>query len=151
MNTQAIQRLIYTITSHLDAESYKAFLTLCTDDFHYSVVTHSPDLGKDMCWLEHGRNGMRDMLSMIAKHVRLKGVFKRHVNVYFVDPGTEDGTAFVQSSVLLIHTDLNGVSKLFAAARYEDTIDIRGEAPRLRKRLVRLDTRDLSPGIHVPI
>jgi methanesulfonate monooxygenase small subunit len=151
MNTEAIHRLIFNSAVKLDAESYKAFLALCTEDFHYSVVVYSPDLGKDMCWLEHGRKGMQDLFAMIPQHVRLKGRFRRHVSVYFVDADSAGATATVVSSVMLIHTDQAGVSKLFAAGQYEDTVSLLGDTPRLHKRVVRLDTRDLSPGIHIPV
>lgn len=151
MSNDALHRLIFNSAMTLDAEKYKAHLELCTEDFHYSVVTYSPDLGKDMTWLDHGRKSLQDMFTMISQHVRLKGKFKRHVSVYTVDRDTAAGTAQVLSSVLLIHTDQNGASKLFAAGQYEDTVDTGGEKPLLKKRVVRLDTRDLSPGIHVPI
>lgn len=151
MNNESIHRLIFSSAMALDAEKYKAYLALCTEGFQYTVVTYSPELGKDMTWLDHGRKSLQDMFGMIPQHVRLKGKFKRHVSVYTVDQDAAASTAAVSSSVMLIHTDQNGVSKLFAAAQYEDIVDISGEAPLLKKRVVRLDTRDLTPGIHIPI
>ncbi len=151
MKTETIQRLIYSTAITLDAENFKPFLALCSEDFHYSVVAYSPDLCMDMTWLNHDRKSMQDMLAMIPQHVRLKGCFKRHVSVYFVDPTADGQSASVVSSVLLIHTDSVGVSKVFAAGNYEDLVDLTGDTPLLKKRLVRLDTRDLSPGIHIPV
>jgi methanesulfonate monooxygenase small subunit len=151
MSNEAIQRLIFQSALTLDAEKYKAFLALCTEDFQYTAVTHSPDLGMDMTWLAHGRKGLQDMFGMIPQHVRLKGKFKRHVSVYTIDHDEPAKTAAVSTSLMLIHTNLEGVSKLFAAAQYEDLVDTSGATPLLKKRLVRLDTRDLSPGIHVPV
>ena len=43
------------------------------------------------------------------------------------------------------------VSEMFAAGRYNDTIDMSGNRPLLRTREVRLDTRDLGGGTHFPI
>ena len=151
MSNEAIQRLIFNSALTLDAEKYKAFLALCTEDFQYTAVTYSPDLGQDMTWLDHGRKGLQDLFGMIPQHVRLKGKFKRHASIYTIDRDEAAQTAAVLTSVMLIHTNQDGASKLFAAAQYEDTVDTSGAEPLLRKRVVRLDTRDLSPGIHIPV
>ena len=64
--------------------------------------------------------------------------------------GEEELLAAV-SSVLVINTDLEGRSTLFAAGRYLDQVDMTGEAPLLAARTVHLETRDLGIGSHVPI
>lgn len=150
MANEEISRLIYAGAVTLDAEDFKGFLRQCTDDFRYTIKTFSPELGKEMTWLEHDRKGMRDLFAMLPQHVRMKGRFKRHVSVYSIDSDTED-RARVHSSVLLIYTDPDGSSRLFAAGHYEDVIDTSGQVPRLLERVVRLETRDLSPGMHVPV
>lgn len=150
MSNDTIHRLIYASAQNLDAEDFKGFLRQCGDDFKYSIRAYSPELGQDMIWLEHGRKGMQDLFAMLPQHVRMKGRFKRHVSVYAVDHDG-DGRARAQSSVLLVHTDPDGTSRLFAAGQYEDVIDTGGDAPRLVERTVRLETRDLGPGVHVPV
>lgn len=150
MTNDHISRLVYTTALKLDAEDFKGFLRQCTEGFRYTIKTYSPELGQDMVWLDHNHQGMKDLFAMLPQHVRMRGRFKRHVSVYGID---RDGDTHVRahSSVLLVHTDPDGNSKLFAAAQYEDVIDVSGEAPRLLERVVRLDTRDLSPGMHVPV
>jgi methanesulfonate monooxygenase small subunit len=150
MSKDAIQRLIYSAALKLDAEDFKGFMRECGDEFKYSIRAYSPELGQDMVWLEHGRKGMQDLFAMLPQHVRIKGRFKRHVSVYFVDR-IDDGRANAHSSVLLVHTDPEGRSTLFAAGQYEDVIETTGETPRLLERVVRLETRDLGPGVHVPV
>ena len=55
----------------------------------------------------------------------------------------------MESSMVVYHTDLQGISNLFAVARYVDLIDITGEHLRLSDREVRLETRLLDFGPHV--
>lgn len=150
MNNEAIHRLIYTSALKLDAEDFKGFLRQCGESFRYAIKTYSPELGKEMTWLDHGRKGMQGLFAMLPQHVRMKGKFKRHVSVYAIDH-LEDGRVKAHSSVLLIHTDPDGVSKLFAAGQYFDVIEVSGEAPRLVERVVQLETRELGPGMHIPV
>lgn len=150
MNNEAIHRLIYASALKLDGEDFKGFLRHCGESFRYAIKAYSPELGKEMTWLDHGRKGMQDLFAMLPQHVRMKGRFKRHVSVYSIDRH-EDGSAKVHSSVLLIHTDPEGNSKLFAAGQYDDVIDLSGDAPRLAERVVRLETRELGPGMHIPV
>lgn len=150
MTNDDISRLIYAGAVKLDAEDFKAFLRRCADDFRYTIKAYSPELGQDMTWLDHDRKGMSDLFAMLPQHVRMKGRFKRHVSVYSIDRDADDRVR-AHSSVLLVYTDPDGSSKLFAAGHYEDVIDTSGQTPRLRERVVRLETRDLSPGMHVPV
>lgn len=150
MNNEDINRLIYASALKLDAEDFKGFLRHCGDSFRYAIKAYSPELGKEMTWLDHGRKGMQDLFAMLPQHVRMKGRFKRHVSVYSVDR-QEDGTVTAHSSILLVHTDPEGNSKLFAAGHYNDVIELDGDAPRLIERVVYLETRELGPGMHVPI
>lgn len=150
MTNEAINRLIYEGALKLDAEDFRGFLDQCGDEFRYSIRAYSPDLGQEMVWLDHGRKGMQDLFAMLPQHVRIQGRFKRHVSVYSVDQEAA-GRARAHSSVLLVHTDPEGSSVLFAAGHYEDVIETSGAAPRLLERVVRLETRNLGPGLHVPV
>jgi len=150
MTNEAVARLIFATVLKLDAEDFKGFLRHCGEGFRYSIKAYSPELGKEMTWLDHGRKGMQDLFAMLPQHVRMKGRFKRHVSIYSIDQ-QEDGSVRAQSSVLLIHTDPEGNSKLFAAGQYEDEIDLSGDTPRLGARVVRLETRELGPGMHIPV
>jgi methanesulfonate monooxygenase small subunit len=150
MSTEAISRLIYGAALQLDEEDFKGFLKKCGPLFSYRICTYSPELGKEMIWLDHDRESMKSLFSMLPKHVRMKGMFKRHVSIYRVDYN-DDSQANVLSSVMVVHTDQDGISKLFAVGQYNDVIDVSGEEPQLIERVVRLDTRDLGPGMHVPV
>jgi methanesulfonate monooxygenase small subunit len=150
MTNDAISGLVYETAMRLDAEDFKGFMRACGDVFSYSIRVHSPDLGREMVWLEQDRKGMQDLLTMLPQHVRMKGRFRRHVSVYKVErPSAERACA--HSSVLVVFTDQLGSSRLFLAGQYEDVFDTTGEAPRLIERVVRLDSRDVGPGMHIPV
>lgn len=152
MDSDPIKRLIYSSALMLDAENFKGFLAACGEHFRYAIKTFSPELGKEMVWLDHTHKGLQDLFGMLPQHVRMKGRFKRHVSVYSVDaePDTQNRIR-AHSSVLVVHTALDGSSKLFAAGQYEDIIDVSGDSPHFIERVVRLETRELGPGMHIPV
>ncbi len=150
MNREDIRTLIFKSSMLLDAEDFKGFLEVCGDTFSYKISAYSPELGQDMIWLEHDRKEMEGLFEMLPKHVRMPGKFKRHVSIYSIDESGGD-RAQVVSSLLVVHTDPHGASTLFAAGQYTDLVDTAQPSPRLLEREVRLDTRVLGPGVHVPI
>lgn len=134
----------------LDDEDFDAFLAHCTPDFSYRVSTFSPELGKDMVWLEHGRQGYESMIRMLPKHVRLDGRLSRSAIVSDVRQDAA-GKACVVSRLTVVHTNANGETRMLLSGRYLDTLELSETNLALAAREVRLDTRDLGPGIHAPI
>jgi len=147
---EAIRHLVYRSCRMLDQEDFAAYMQLCTKDFQYRITAYSPDLRRDMVWLDHDHAGMTAMFDMIPKHVRLEGTMLRHATVYDIRWAKKD-TAEVISPIQVIYTDLVGASRLFAAGEYQDTIVIKGGVPKLKQRVVKLQTRDLGPGSHLPM
>ena len=43
-----------------------------------------------------------------------------------------------------------GATELFVVGRYLDTVKLNGDAPRLLRRIVKLDTRQFGFGYHIP-
>ena len=71
-----------------------------------------------------------------------------------VSPARNSGlrsTATRKSRFVVMHTDQDGATKLFATGLYQDQVTVKDQCTRLQNRTVYLDTRDLGPGIHVPI
>lgn len=145
-----LRALIHRSCLCLDDSDWAGYLDLCAADFGYRITTYSPELRKEMVWLEQDRAGMTDLFGNLENHVTLNGRFLRHANVALIERDDES-TAQVTTTLLLVHTDLEGVSKLFAAGRYNDVIDTSAKRPLLQKREARLDTRDLGGGTHFPI
>ncbi len=147
----AVYNLLADIALHLDDEAWDAFLGCCSDDFHYQVMAFSADLGTDMVWLDHDMTELKEMFSMIPKHVRMRGALRRHVSQARIMPLDGDAVEAV-STVLLVHTAESGETALIASGRYLDRIafDAR-DTPQLVSRHVALDTITWNPGLHVPV
>lgn len=151
-NSDAIRKLIGSACLALNAEDYAQFLALCAPEFHYQLITYSPEIRSEMMWMNHDRKGLETLFADLPHHLHVPlGTLFRHVSVYSIDPGEKGGQAAVTSSVLVVHTDSDGVSKLFAAAQYMDVVDVSADEPRLIKRTVRLETRDIGSGSPIPL
>ena len=145
-----IRTLIHTSCLCLDDGDWDGYLGLCSDKFTYRITTYSAELRRDMIWLEQDRAGMADLFSNLENHVTLQGRFLHQPSVAATEH-KGDGAVRVVTTFLLVYTDLEGVTNLFAAGRYNDVIDVSGDSPLLKERDVRLDTRDLGGGTHFPI
>ena len=133
----------------MNQEDFEDFLSFCAPSFRYRITAHSPELDKEMIWLDQDYDGLAALLEVVPQHLRRVGRMHRHVTVGVIE---RDGSeANVTSSFLVVDTNLEGQSQLFAAGLYEDRIETEGEAsPRLLDRRVKLETRDLGIGSHVP-
>lgn len=147
---QAAEELVYRSCLALDARDYKAFLALCDEDFRYTISTYSPEIRKEMVWLDHDRKGMETLFTNLPRHNSDHSPLTRHVTVYTVDSGASNDLSVV-SALQVFKTELDGgATELFAVGRFYDTIKVNGAGPKLARRVVRLDTRLLGYGYHVP-
>jgi methanesulfonate monooxygenase subunit beta len=146
---QAIEELIYRSCLALDARDYKAFLGMCEDDFRYTIATYSPEIRRDMVWLDHDRKGMETLFGNLPKHNSDHSPLTRHATVYTVE--VDGGVANVVSALQVFRTLLDGgATELFAVGRFHDTVKLDGTGAKLARRLVKLETRLLGYGYHVP-
>ncbi len=151
MDRTAIQDMVYQTCLLLDDKNFNAFLDLCDDEFRYSIATHSPEIRKDMIWLDHDKKGMKNLFTQLPRHNSDHSPITRHATVYKVDVSGDGNEASVVSALQVYKTDLDGGSTaLFAVGKYLDTVRIEGGKPRLVKRVVKLDTRMLGIGYHIP-
>ncbi len=148
---QDIREVIYRSCLALDREDFDGFLALCSPKLHYLVTAYSPEIRKQMIWMEQDFEGMKALLGMVTQHLRRTGSLHRHVSVYEVERAPKDGVIAALSSFLITHTELDGRSRLFVVGHYHDRIDVSGAAPLLVERRAHLETRDLGIGLHVPI
>jgi len=146
---QAIEELVYRSCLALDARDYKAFLALCDEDFRYTISTYSPEIRREMVWLDHDRKGMETLFTNLPRHNSDHSPLTRHATVYTVE---EKGAgADVVSALQVFKTALDGgATELFAVGRFHDTVKLNGAAPKLARRVVRLETRLLGYGYHIP-
>jgi methanesulfonate monooxygenase small subunit len=146
---QAAEELVYRSCLALDAKDYKAFLALCEEDFRYTISTYSPEIRKEMVWLDQDRKGMETLFTNLPRHNSDHSPLTRHATVYTVE---EKGAgAEVVSAQQVFKTELDGgATELFAVGRFYDTVKFNGAGARLARRVVRLDTRLLGYGYHIP-
>ena len=146
---QAIAELVYRSCLALDAGDYKTFLSLCTPDFRYTVAAYSPEIKREMVWLDQDCKGMETLFTNLPRHNSDHSPLTRHATVYTVD--ADGGQAKVVSALQVFRTQLDGgATELFAVGHFHDTVVLDGAAPKLARRLVRLETRQLGFGYHVP-
>ena len=147
----AIQELVYRSCLALDAKDFKTYLDLCHDAFRYTVTAHSPEIRKDMVWLDHDKAEMQVLFNNLPRHNSDHSPLARHANVYTVEPAADGKSVAVVSTLQVYKTTLDGgATELFAIGRYLDTVSVETAAPRLMKRIVRLETRQFGFGYHVP-
>lgn len=151
MDRIAIQDVVYQTCLLLDDKNFNAFLDLCDEGFRYSITTHSPEIRKDMIWLDHDMKGMQALFTQLPRHNSDHSPITRHATVYQVEVDEGRKEASVVSALQVYKTDLDGGSTtLFAVGKYFDTIKLDSGKPKLAKRIVKLDTRMLGIGYHIP-
>lgn len=148
----AVRALIYRSCLRLDEGDFPGWLDLCAPDLRYTITAYSPEIRKEMTWLDHDRAGMEGLFKMLPKHNSDHSPLTRHASVYLVDVEEEKGEATAVTSVIVYRTALDGGdTELFAVGKYFDTVSLEGDAPLLSSRTVRLDTRELGIGSHFPL
>ncbi len=145
----AVRQLIGRACLALDDGDYQGFLALCAPDFGYRIRVFSPELGKEMIWLEHDRDGLTKLFAALPEHLTRPGRLTRHATVYTQDP--QPDALQVTSVVTIYHTDMEGRTETLAVGRYLDRVAEHDGEPRLLSRDVQLETRDLGIGSHAPL
>src|ERR671935_3165011 len=146
---QLIEELIHRSCLALDARDFKTFLDLCDAGFRYTITTHSPEIKRDMVWLDHDRKGMETLFANLPRHNSDHSPLTRHATVYTVDLDGEE--ANVVSALQVFRTQLDGgATELFAVGRFHDTVKLQGDSAKLARRIVKLETRQLGYGYHIP-
>ena len=147
----AIEELVYRSCLALDEKNFKAYLDLCDEGFRYTISAHSPEIRKDMIWLDHDKPGLQLLFTNLPRHISDHSPLTRHAIVYTVEYAVERLEAHVVSALQVFKTSLDGgATELFAVGRYLDAVKIDGGPPRLLKRVVKLETRQFGFGYHIP-
>jgi methanesulfonate monooxygenase subunit beta len=140
---------------HLDAGDTAAWLALASDQLRYRITAYSPEIRKDMTWLEHDRSGLVALFELLPRHHVDHARWFRHAVLQQV---VRDGDhAHAVSGLAVYHTvsDVGdvladaGATHLFAVGRYHDRLRLESGSWRLLDRTVRLDTRQLGLGSHL--
>jgi len=146
-----VEELVYETCARLDEKDLAGYLGLCATAFTYKVSAWAPEIRREMTWLDRDRGELEEFFRMLPKHNTDPNPLTRHAQVTRVRMNG-NGRAEVTSTVQVFRTRLDGgATELYAVGKYLDTVDCRGSTPKLLARHVRLDTRDLHWGTHLPI
>lgn len=154
-----VRDTIYRATLLLDDQKWDQWLELCDDSFHYAIKSFSPEINRDMTYLQGSRKDMATMVRLLPKHNTDHSPLTRHTTVYTVDVDENAKTASAISSFVVYQNMLDGVnshidageSRLFLVGRYIDQFKLENGKARFLKREVRLENRRLDKGSHWPI
>lgn len=139
----------------LDERRFGEWLDLSAPEFRYRIESYSPELRRDMTWLDHDRAGMTALIELLPKHHVDGSDLLRHVSVGRID--AEGDRASSTSSLAIfrtardvgdVHVD-GGSSQLFLVGHYRDKFRLAGERWLLSERVVRVQTRELGTGSHL--
>jgi methanesulfonate monooxygenase small subunit len=92
---------------------------------------------------------METLFTNLPRHNSDHSPLTRHATVYTVD--LAGSQADVVSAIQVFRTQLDGgATELFAVGRFHDTVKLNDAQPKLVRRVVKLDTRLLGYGYHIP-
>lgn len=141
-----IEELVYRSALHLDEGDFADYLDLCEPDFCYSVSTYSPEIRKELIWLSIDKSTMRNLFDTSSAGAALF----RHVTVYLVR--VDSAIAATVVSGLQVFRTVGAGTEIYAVGRIFDTVRLGDDAPpRLARRHIKLETRVLDGGTHIPL
>ena len=151
----ALEETIHRSNQWLDERRFGAWLEATAPEFVYRIVSYSPELRKDMTWLQHDRAGLSALIELLPKHHASGGDWLRQVVVGSIER-VSDTEAAVTSTLSIFHTVVDvgdshidgGSTQLFAVGRYHDRYRALQDRWLLLERTVRLQTRQLGIGSH---
>jgi methanesulfonate monooxygenase subunit beta len=146
-----VEALVYKIALLLDERDFPAYLALCEPDFRYLIGAYSPEIRREMVWLDHDKAALQSLFETLPRHNSDHTPLSRHVTVYTVDAGPAAGTASAVSALQVFRTALDGgATELYAVGKIYDTVRLGDGVARLARRQIKLDTRMLGIGSHIP-
>jgi methanesulfonate monooxygenase small subunit len=152
----ALEDVIYTGCLHLDELRFDAWLELAAPELRYRITAYSPEIRKEMTWLEHDRSGLAALFELLPRHHVNHAQWLRHAVLYQVVQEASDLARAVTS--LAIHQTVvdvgdahvdAGATRIFAVGRYHDRLRLDHGRWLLADRTVRLETRQLGIGTHL--
>lgn len=148
----AVAEAISTASLRLDDDDFEGFLALCAPDFRYRIEAYSPEIRRDMTWLDLGRAELEVLFRTLPRHNSDHAPLTRHVTVYTVSVDDDRWEATAVSALQVFRTALDGgATSLFAVGKIYDALAWDGERAILRRRRVKLATRLLGIGSHKPL
>jgi len=146
-----VEELVYNTAMRMDEKDFAGYLALCDQGYKYRITAYSPEIRKLMTWLEHDHKGMKLLFDNLPKHNSDQSMLSRHVTVYTVNFADGGKTAEVVSGLQVFRTTNDGgTTTLFAVGKMHDRVVLGDDRARLIERTIKLDTRMLGIGFHIP-
>lgn len=135
----------------LDELQYAKFLEMCDSDFNYKITSYSPEIRRNMLWLEKDKKGLSELLDLLPQQNMDPTPITRHAALLMLEEADDPAVVNATSSLQVYRTELDGgATTLFAIGKYADRIRLNGGNAKLLSREVKLDTRMLGTGYHIP-
>ncbi len=147
----AVEETIYRSALLLDAHDFEGYLSLCAPEFRYTIEAYSPEIRRQMIWFDHAKPELEVLFRTLPRHNSDHAPLTRHVTVYTVVLDEPTGAAEAVSALQVFRTALDGgETALFAVGKIYDVVRLESQGGRLLRRTIRLDTRLLGIGSHIP-
>lgn len=144
------RELVSASCDAMDREDFGAYLELCSPQYKYAIRAYSPEIRRDMLWLEKDFEHLKTLLEMIPKQNRDRTPLVRKISVREVTSGG-DNIVNMRCDLTVYRVVLDGgEAQVFGVGKYTDRIDMSGQ-PKLLEREVRLESRNQGLGYHVPL
>jgi methanesulfonate monooxygenase small subunit len=146
-----VEALLYQAALCLDGGDFPGFLERCTPDFRYTIGAYSPEIRRPMTWLDQDRAALQVLFETLPRHNSDHALLSRHLTVYTVTPQPGGDQVAAVSALQVFRTALDGgATELFAVGKIHDLVQMGSGRMRLARRQIRLDTRLLGIGSHIP-
>jgi methanesulfonate monooxygenase small subunit len=104
-----------------------------------------------MIWLEHDKAGLTTLFETLPRHKSDPAPLARHLTVYTVTVSSDGAQAQAITALQVFRTSLDGgATELFGVGKIHDTVALAADGARLLNRHIKLDTRMLGIGSHIP-
>ena len=133
----------------LDACAFDDFIALFAEGAEYAIEVVTPEIKRDSTWLRADRAELARLLSESSQHIHDLAARFHFVTVDEVD--IERETASSLSRFIVVRTDLQGRSNVYAVGTYEDEWIAREEGWMIARRTVRLQTRMMEAPTPMPL
>jgi methanesulfonate monooxygenase small subunit len=151
-----IEEVLYAGCLLLDELRFLEWFELTAPELRYQIQTWSPEIRKQMTWLDHDRKGLAALVDILPRHHIDGAAWHRQAVLYTVAP-EPDGSARTVTSLAIFHTAVDvgdvhleaGSTRLFAVGHYRDRFRRIDGRWLLAERTVQLQTRQLGIGTHL--
>lgn len=133
----------------LDACAFDDFVALFAPDAEYAIEVATPEIKRDSTWLRADRTELARLLSESPQHIHDLAARFHLVTVDKID--IERETASSLSRFVVVRTDLQGRSNVYAVGTYEDEWIAREEGWMIARRIVKLQTRMMEAPTPMPL